>query len=393
MLFEKLLQQPVDSPALLLRESIYDFADQTSLVRDVMALANAHGGSGARHILFGVQRNQEGRPVFSKLPVAGLQGFEHYAEIIRQFVEPDLRVAPLVGDIQGNIVAALEISHFTNPPYLLKTDVSMELRRGACWVREGGLLRPAQRADLDRMYRFAAGNKVSNGDDSIIRLGFGADPNQKTLRLELPEITDPPSKLAASRMKAEIDAQKFAAERNVMDTSVQRLIHARLFKDETDFHQQGIDTMVEGYNAVMDRYADQDNYYYFETNAVRMNPCIVNTGHEALENVSLMLTLPCAEEFRVADRLYPPPDKSRSARESELLGYPKVKVYDKAVQVKYHYDRLEPDAVVAAFEKDLRIAVQPQLAGKKVSVRFSVQAEGLERPETGKLRLVFGRKS
>ena len=118
---------------------------------------------------------------------------------------------------------------------------------------------------------------------------------------------------------------------------------------------------------------------------------MVNTGHEALEDVSIMLTLPEVEEFKVVDRLVPPPGTARTLKESELLGYPKVNIYNNAVHVKYKIDRLEPDQPIRVFGEDLRIRVLPQLAGRKVRIMYTLHASGFKNPEQGRLTLLFSK--
>jgi hypothetical protein len=391
MLLENLLKQSADSPKLHLREAMYGAVGQSLLLREVMGLANSKGSAASRYILFGVKLIEEGKYEFRGVTKGDLNELQGYAEIISNYLEPDLKVTPMYGEIQGHMVGALEINHCSNPPYIVKVDAGTKLHRGDCWVREGGLFRPAQRADLDRMYQFAAAKRPTPLGENIVRIGFGDDPNKMRLQLTLPDVTNPPSKLAAGKMQDEIDAKRSAAAADIDDTRMGRLIHARLFGEESDFTGQGIDTMVEGYNAVMERYSDHDNYYNFETHAVKFNLSMVNTGHEAIENISLMLVLPVAQEFIVADRLFPAPGKSRTPKESELLGYPRVKAYSSSVQVKYEIDRLEPDQLIQVYEQDLRIAVQSQLAGKKVRVKCSMHASGFAQPEETRLTLLFSK--
>ena len=192
-------------------------------------------------------------------------------------------------------------------------------------------------------------------------------------------------------MQNEIDARKAAHNVNVEDTGLVRLLHTRLYGNERPFEGQGIDTLVEGYNTVLDSYHDEDDYYFFESHALKLNFSAVNTGHSPLEDVRVLISVPWAESFRTADRMYGPPGKSLTAKESELLGYPRVKRYKSAVQIKQEIPRLEPDATIAVFEQAIRISVKPELAGKKVAIRYSILAAGFERPEEGRLKLILGK--
>jgi len=390
MLLEKLLQQPVDSPQLHLRDAVYGASGQSVLLQEVLGMANADA-HGVRHIFFGVTRGDNNQLVFTRLVDGALEELQGSADLINRYIEPDLKVEPIYGDVQGHLVAALEISRCDNPPYIVKTDASRDLRRGDCWVREGGLFRPAQRADLDRMYRFTATRKPQPADNNIVRVGFETNPTKTALTVAFPDASRPPSSQEAYRMQNEIDARKAAHSVNVEDTGFVRLLHARVYGNDRPFQDQGINTLVEGYNTVLDSYQDEDDYYFFETNALKLNFSIVNTGHTPLEDVSVLMNVPWAEQFRTADRLYGPPSKPITAKESELQGYPRVKRYKSAVQIKQEIVRLEPDEAVTIFEQAIRISVKPELAGKKVAIRYSILAAGFERPEEGRLKLVLGK--
>ena len=176
---------------------------------------------------------------------------------------------------------------------------------------------------------------------------------------------------------------------NVDDTGFVRLVQARLYGNERPYQDQGLTTLVEGYNAVVDRHRAEDDYYYFETQAVKLNFSVCNSGSAPLRDINVVLTLPWADTFRVAERLYPPPPKKMTAQESELMGYPRVKRYRSYVQVRQTIPHLEPGEGAVLFEQPLRIAVAQGLAGRKVRIRHSVTADGLANTEEGALKLLL----
>jgi hypothetical protein len=388
MLLEKILRQSADSPGLHLRDAVYGDGEQACLLREVMGLANA-SANGPRYIAFGAVRDDAGQLVYTALGKGGLEQLQGYIELVKAYIEPELSLETFYGDVEGHLVAALEIKACANPPYVLKMDASKSLARGACWVREGGMFRPAQRADLDRMYRVNRAKAPVDSSKNLVQIGFENDPARTRIGVRLPDVSNPPSQRAAGRMIQKIEAKKEAADVSLEDTAVARLVHARLYDDDQKFEDQGINTLVQGYNAVIDDCREEDDYYYFEANAIRLNFCLVNTGQMPLEDVSLMLTFPRAEELRVAEHIYGPPGSAASARESELMGYPQVKSYKSAVQVRQDYERLAPDELQDAFEQPLRLAIRPEIAGKRLAVRYTLQAKGLQQPEEGVLKLIF----
>jgi hypothetical protein len=386
MQFEKLLQQSPDAPELLLQGNAWGVAEHAVLLREVLGLANA-AAKGPRYILFGVRRDDKNLS-YLKLSDNELQLLEAYPDLVSRYVEPRLTVETIAGTANGHLLAALIITSCDNPPYIIKTDASRDLPRGSCWVREGGLCRPAQRADLDRIYQVSS-KLQSVTVQSVVQLGIGADPVQKILTLSLPDASNPPSVQVAARLKKEIEAREAARQTNIEETGLARLMHARFYGNDKPFAGHGLDTLVQRYKTVVDNYGEQDNYYFFETQAIKLNFSVVNTSQVALLNVRISLTLPYADSFRIADQLYGPVDKPISRKESDLMGYPAVQRHPKAAQVVVNLSNLEPDSITPVLEQSLRIAVSPELAGKKVALRYLVEASGLVRPEEGTLKLTF----
>lgn len=386
MQFEKLLQQSPEAPGLLLQGNPWGVAEHAVLLREVLGLANA-ATKGPRCILFGV-RIDDTKLSYLKLSDSELQLLEAYPDLVSRYIEPRLTVETVAGTANGHLLAALIIKSCENPPYMIKTDASRDLPRGSCWVREGGLCRPAQRADLDRMYQNSSKFQPAT-EQNVVQFGIGADPNQKMLTLSIPDVSSPPAAQIAARLKKEIEAREAARQINIEETGLARLMHARFYGNDQPFAGHGLDTLVQRYKTVVDTHGEQDNYYFFETQAIKLNFSVVNTSQTALLNVRISLTLPYAESFRVADQLYGPVDKPISRKESELMGYPAVQRRPKAAQVIVKLTNLEPSSVTPVLEQSLRIAVSPELAGKKVALRYLVEANGLVRPEEGTLKLAF----
>jgi hypothetical protein len=387
MHFDKLIQQPAGTPGIILQPAVYGPTEQARLLRDVLGLANA-AGKGPRYIVFGTSRDQADQLAVQKLSERDLRELDNYPDLIARYIEPELRLECVIGNALGQMVAALVINASDNPPYIIRMDASSDLRRGDCWIREGGVCRPAQRVDFDRMYRFKAESRPPASPNKV-RLGFFDDPLQDSLAAELPDVMQPPSVAAATRMREQIEARRAALSVNLEDTRLARLVHARLYGNEQRFEAQGLDTLIRRFDAVLEDYRDEDNYYYFEANALKLNFCIVNTSQDALDNVRVVLALPSAESFRVADRLYGRPDKPVTKSESELLGYPTVRHMPNQVQVTSTFDTLEPGVAKPLFEQALRISVRPELAGKKVALRYTLQANGMATAEEGRLKMTF----
>ncbi|NND53506.1 MAG: ATP-binding protein [Gammaproteobacteria bacterium] len=394
MLLDTLLSQPRETLEICLRETAYGRSDRGDLVRDVMGLANLPGNE-SRYIVLGVQRDGDD-VVPVGLDDAALAEVETYVDLIGQYLEPELSIGIHCNSLKGKIVAVIEVRSCDNPPYMVATDVSQELKTGACWIREPGLFRAARRCDLDRIFNARVPqSEVSEVESEpeqpvqAVLLGFNNDPAQLQWATRIPDLESVPSVIAAKRLQDQIKVVKAAGEQDFADSAIARLVHAQQYGAELPYDERGVNTLVEDYNSVSSEYDDADRYFYQETNALKLSLSIRNNGEEMLEQITVVLTLPVVEEFRVVDHLCPPPGSERSKHESDLLGYPEVTYRESAVQVRQVIDSLPPGAECPLFETALRIALRPEIAGKKIALRYTLHAQGLSKPEEGALKLLL----
>lgn len=385
MLLEDILNQAPESDALLLRRDTYGEDQRAALVRDVLALANAAAGE-IRHLLFGAEA-ADGKVAVHGLDRDAIERFRQLGSDLATLIEPPLRVAPLLAEMQGKRVAALEISDCGNPPYTLRQRITDDMRTGACWVRDLDDVRPARREDLDRIYaRRAAQPSLP------VEIGLNDDPACLQLRLPVPDSSQPPSQRARDQLLSAINAKKTA---NRMlgneDTAMARLAHARIFGADTPFVQRGMDTLIEQYNRAADEYAVADRHYYYEQQAVKLSLAIRNCQPVTLENLQLEFSLPQLSGFVVADRLYGDADGGRTAIESQLAGYPEVSLAPDRATVRVNLEGLAPGQQRPVFETPLRIRVGPEMRGMKVAMKYRLTAAGLNETLHGRLKLVFMR--
>ena len=394
MLLENLINQPRETLEICVRDRAYGTSGRADLIRDVMGLANLPG-SEPRYIIIGATREEQGiAPV--GLDEAALAEVETYAELIGQYLEPELSVNIDCGSLKGKILAVIEIRACDNPPYMVSTDLSQDLKTGSCWIREPGLFRAARRRDLDRMFGQRAAPAAENAavaetpaPQNSVLIGFNNDPTADEWATRLPDLAAVPSVVAAKRLQDQIQVVKAAGEQDVADSSVARLVHAQQYGAELPYDERGVNTLVENYNSVSDDFVEADEYFYNETNALKLSLCVRNTGEEMLENVTVVLTLPVVDEFRVVEHLCPPPGNERSRHESDLFGYPDVTYYKAAAQIRQEVESLPPGAECPLFESALRIALRPAIAGKKIAIRYALHARGLSEPEEGVLKLLL----
>lgn len=387
MLPENLILQTNESLKVCARKHAYGTSGRADLIRDIMGLANL-AGTDPGYIVLGASLDDDGAIEVTGLNERELAEIEGYPELVRQYLEPALTVRVSVSSMKGKLVGVLEIDGCDNPPYMVCTDLSQDLKSGACWIREPDLFRSARRADLDRMFGAeSSGLQESVPSGPCVVIGFEDDPTAQQIAIRIPDLDSAPSALAAKRLQDQISVVKAAGEHDVADSAVARLVHTQQYGSDTPYDERGVNTLVENFNSVGDEYQEADEYYFRESNALKLNFSIRNDSTQILEEVAVVMTLPVVDEFKVVESLCPAP--GRSSHENDLLDYPEVSYYQGAAQVRQELDVLKPDAQQELFETSLRVALQPAIRGKKIAIRYALHARGLNEPQEGVLKLLI----
>jgi len=386
MFLERLISRKKDLSRVLFKEQVYKPKDLALMVRELVALANLNE-KGDRYIVFNASRDMNGELLFKPAERGTANDLKGLVEKAQRYIEPALKVKPVFGDINGKLGAALEITDANEVPYMVRGDAAENLLPGSCWVKDGDTdtVRRAGRADLDKMYGALrkAARPAPNGNQPV-RIGLCGDPSVDYLKVDLPDMSLPPSAQEAARIKKTIALRK--AHGKGQDTGLMRLMHAR---ENLPYDERGINTLVQGYNSVVSEFMAEDNYYHFEVKAVQLNVTIMNQMASPLQNPSLVLTIPNLEECRVSDRLYMSPTGHLTPKESEIQGYPKVKFFNDTIRILAQRTEVKAEESIDMFEAPLRLSVRPELKGKKIAMHYTLSADNLDEPVTGRLRLGF----
>jgi len=384
MFLQRLLSRKKDLTRVLFRESVYKARDLSVMVREICALANL-AEKGERYIVFNATRDMNGELIFTAAERGTANDLKNLVDKVNRFIEPSLTVKPVFGDINGKLGAAIEITGCSNPPYMIRTDVAENFVPGSCWIKDEDKVRLAGRKDFDKLYGAEQTPSLAQTASQVVRIGFNGNPSDNYLKVQLPDISMPPSAMAAAKIQRTIDIRK--ANEGVADTGLLRLMHA---KENLEFDDRGINTLVQGFNSVVSEHLAEDSYFHFETKAVKINLTVMNQMSEPLENPSVILTLPCIEQCRVSDRIYLGPQDQLTPKEAQIQGYPHVRYFNDTVRIAAKRgEKVDPEGQIDLFEAPLRLSCQPELRGKKLAMHFTLNADNLDKPVTGRLRLGF----
>jgi hypothetical protein len=391
MLLERLLHTPSNSPDIVFRRGPYGHEDHDQLVRDVIALANLKGQS-PRYIVFGVDR-QNAESGLIGLSEQDVRRFKREKSIAFGLIEPALDLAPIVAKVDGKTFAALEIKGCTDPPYMVKADMSQRMSAGECWVMDEKGAKPAERHDLDSIYSRGVDPVlalVPDLQEQVISVGLGGDPDCDFMEIVIPDASNPPSRAARSRIKQLLNVKNSSKKiLGADDTGIARLVHAKVNGFDAPFDPAATQALVKTFQAAKQDHREADLHYFYEMHAVKLNMVIRNNTASTIEKVAIELSLPRISGFDAADRIYGPAGDGRSTHEYNLMSYPDVKKSANAAQIRVLVGSLAPGGEQPLFEIPLRLAVGPNMNRAKVAIRYVLSARGLDNNMQGRLKLKF----
>ncbi len=382
MLLKQMLASPTTSSELLVYDP-FQSLDRESLVREVIGLANA-SVEGPRNILFGVNPGGVNGAKLVGIPDSAVGDLKRAHRLISGLVEPLLDLAFIFDRIDGKLVGALEIDGCDLGPYFLAQDLSDELRRGACWQRDGRALVAIDRREL-LSGQTQASEEVEPAelpDNVEMSIGFNDDPDCEFIEITAPDSSNPP----------------FADEDTDGETSMTRTI-AQTLKDTMRLTTQMLN-MARADEPPEDAPSDVDDagkeiaeaarkHYFYEECAAKVDLCIRNDSDTNVEDLALEIGMPRVPGLDVADRIYTSPFDKRSANAGSKTTYPDVEHRDDAIFVRTTIRSIAANAAQPLLGTSLRFAVGPKALGKKLALRYVFRAADGRRVCEGRVKIRF----
>ncbi len=386
MLLKQMLESPTTSSELLVYDPFESF-DRESLVKEVIGLANAHV-DGPRNILFGVNAGGVNGAKIVGIPDGDVGDLKRAHRLVSSLVEPLLDLAFIFDRIDGKLVGALEIDGCEFGPYFLAQDLSDELRRGACWQRDGSALVEIDRRELLNGHTHASEEvaAVELPDSVPLSVGFNDDPDCEFIEVAVPDSSNPP--FAEEGAGGETRKSRTIAQtlKDTMRLTTQMLNMAKA--DEPSDAAPG-----EADDAGQEIAKAARKHYFYEECAVKVDLCIRNDSDIDLEDLAVELGLPRLPGLDVADRIYTSPFDKRAANEASRLRYPDVEHRDDAIFVRSTIGLITASQTQALLGTSLRFAVGDKALGKKMAMRYVLRATDGRKLCEGRVKLRFNETS
>ncbi|MGA8203464.1 MAG: ATP-binding protein [Woeseiaceae bacterium] len=382
----RIARSATPSTGVQFRAGAYGKAGIEDFLRDVLAIANATV-DGPRYIVTGVAFDAEGRKSVRALHPDDFTGKPAYQALANDHIEPPIRIRYEPVTVDGLRVGVYEIGDSQDRPYMMRIDFSETLRRGDAYLRVNDAVVKMGRRQLQAMFERKFRDSVSSAS---IEVGFPGAIIHKDLRIATCDLGTLPSAVASAKLRELIDT-KARVRASAANTLVARLTHARLFGSDSPYEERSDEEILTEMRHIEHHFRDDDEHFLFEEHGVPLQLVVLNQGEEEIVDASLAIVLPNHSDLYVARRL-PKQQRDGTYHErtaQEQSGYPAVSLRDATVHVAAKLGSIAPAQPQEVFAAPLRLCVGASLAGRRVGIRYSLFAQNLRVPATGKLRLLF----
>jgi len=357
-----------------------------AFLRDVLAIANA-SVDGSRYIITGAEIDPKGRKRLFAVSSDDFSGKPAYQSLANDHIEPPLRIRYQPVTVEGERLGVFEISDCQDRPYMMRVDFSEALRRGDAYARINNSAVKLGRRQLQALFEKKFRDSISAAN---IEIGFPGSIIHKDHKITTCNLAKLPSLVASSKLQELIQA-KARVHASASNTAVARLTHARLFGTDSPYEDRSTDAIEEEMKQMERQYLDHDNHFLFTEKKSELQLVILNQGDEPIHDASLALAMPNHGALHVATHLPKFPKGSRFVERTpaEQADYPAVSLHDNSIKISAKLEDIPPGEPISVFTVPLRICVGDALKGRRRGIQYTLFAQNLRAPATGKLRLLL----
>ncbi len=241
-----------------------------------------------------------------------------------------------------------------------------------------------RRSELDKLY---AERLVGPLYDGRVRVQFAGEAPSEFIRLQTANAAQLPSKIAADKIAALIDARQLAmATASSEMTYIGRLSQARIMGCDAAYADKGITTLRLELARVEETFRTADAHFRAEQQAHAINLQLVLDGDCDIDCASLVVHIPSNVGLTVSDT-HASAALSTNAS-GTMHGKPHVEITRDVIRVSENYEKIPARQRITAFRQPLQVVVDSTAAGHKIPVHYRLHGRNLRYPISGKLYII-----
>ncbi|UUX33354.1 AlbA family DNA-binding domain-containing protein [Fundicoccus culcitae] len=405
-----LIEFELENTKLDFKRDLYDNKNKPELIKDVMAMANAHY-EGTKYIIFGVKLLEDGSREYNS--IQSIPDQSDIEELIDNNIEPTIDLSFYPYRFQGYQLAILEINGFSDRPYMLKKD-NQRFKAGESQIRKGSTTSRVSRDDLEKIYSIKSANISSHK----ILIGFDERMSKELdVNIEMNNIEElPSSKNKRFYEEQLIILRDYIEKENAdsLDKSIETNnplpgIYIPAIKEFQKLTQKVSDgrinignnymglpirlseeELIERINSVKEDFNSEDLFFIQENFAQEFNPYILNSDSKFIEDVIIHFYIPKEVGWVIPEYYSEPKNNPLEISRGNLFShYPTVEEYDNEYviteylgEVRHHYKR-------EVLAEPLKILYSKEMISKDCSIKYEVHGRNISIPIEGFLMLKF----
>lgn len=406
MNIDDIIENDGESTNLDFKKEEYKKSGYSSLIKDVLSMANALNPD-IKRIILGVKHKPDGSKEF--IGINNITDQATLENIIQDNIEPNVNFKYYTYNFKDVTLGIIEIANNDDKPYMMKKDYQ-PLVKGDIWIRKGSRQSRATREDLDKMIDFkrkvAFKNKVT--------IGFG---KQLKTEINLPRSNISKENLPSEIRKRELEGliekldNRYNADKEKENSELTPLekiasIGYGLFGEFDDTNKsirtgyngftnlpvyQNKEEILNEISNLKSIYYEDDCYYLFEENSIKFNCKIYNDGTEFLEDVKIELFFD-STVFVISQEIYEEPHSNNLLYQNVKVSnynYPNVYADENCIVAEFCHDKIRHKTITDVFDEDLRVLVHPNIDIKGTEVKYKIGAKNLANPIEGSLKIVI----
>lgn len=392
MNLDNLIEYEVENTCLDFKASEYG-KDNEALIKDIMSMANANSNA-TKYIILGVKDDING-----EREIIGLDEVSDQAileNIIQENVESIIEFKYYKYLYKSKKLGIIEIYDNNDKPYMMKKDYK-NLKKGDSWIRKGSRQSRVVKEDINEMLK----NKMNYFDYRKLKIGIGSSlSNEMTLKFPVINYENRPSNVKKRHLRSLLEKLKeFEQEEFTINDLIMQLGSPE-YRAATKEIRIGYDRLgfpiycnekklLEKIARVEEDYVEEDNYFFFEENSVKLNFSIYNDNNIFLEDVKIEFNIP-KDVFLVAERILEKPEYDSFGMKlppSFIMRYPNVELENNYYVVTEYFDNIRHKDLTRIFSEDLRCCKVRKYKGNKINIKYKISAKNLDTPIEGTLDL------
>lgn len=401
--FDDLIKYENENTSLDFKAIQYEKSQYEEFIKDIMSMANADVEND-RYIIIGVNHKPSGDREMLNIGKKDFIDSAIYQQIIRENIEPDIKLDYFPYENEGNLLGIFKISNCFDQPYMMKKDFR-KFKKGDSFIRKGTHVSRMMRRDYDAIFE----KKIKKDKfDGKIQLNFSGYGSSHEIELTATSDIKLPSQRAAEKIKKIIKERKQVAKMKTQETAFTGI--SAIFESQQRFakslssitanpfspipyEQRTLEELQNNLKEVDQTYRDDDSYTLFELSSHKINISILNEGHTYIEDASIQLQIKKIEGLLVAEKVYVEPKNDINSLVDahvplyESMNYPEVNYTESSIVIYQTIGDVKHRLPINAFKVPIRIVFLDQLAGKVVEIKCKLFGKNLIEPLNKILRI------